>query len=254
MITLSPTPTTDRPGEDMITEQRFKDLERAAEALARDLSDCLAHAIEARGHGVIAVSGGRTPAFVFKHLREVNLDWSRITVTLTDERWVPETDPASNAAMVRRELLAGPAAAATFVPLYGGEPTPDAGHEASQARLRKLSQNAGNMDQGEPKPIFDATYLGMGEDGHVASLFPGDPEVETNNGLCIPVPARSGRAARMSLTAQALRASRALYLLYSGTEKHAQYLRAKQPGPIREIPLRLLVAKPGVNLKVLSTP
>ena len=238
----------------MITEQRFKDLESAAQTLARDLSDCLAHAIEARGHGVIAVSGGRTPATVFKHLRDSNLDWSRITVTLTDERWVPETDPASNAAMVRRELLTGPAAAARFVPFYGGEPTPEAGHKACQARLQEIAESAGAADQGERHPLFDATYLGMGEDGHIASLFPGDPEVDATDGWCIPVPARGERTARMSLTAPALHASRALYLLYSGTEKHAQYLRAKQPGPIREIPLRLLVNKAGVNLKVLSTP
>ena len=238
----------------MITEQRYKDLESAAEALARDLSDCLAHAIEMRGHALFAVSGGRTPATVFKHLRECNLEWPRITITLTDERWVPETDPASNAAMVRRELLTGPAADATFVPFYGAEPTPESGHAACETRLAGMTRSVATRDPGEHLPLFDAVYLGLGEDGHIASLFPGDPEVEAMDGLCIPVPQRDDRTARMSLTASALLASRSLFLLYSGAEKHRQYLRAKQPGPVAEIPLRLLCTGQDINLKVLSTP
>lgn len=233
----------------MITEQRFTNLDSAAASLARDLGDCLAHAIEARGRALVAVSGGRTPSKVFADLRNATLDWSRVTVTLIDERWVPENDPASNAAMVRRVLLSGRAAAATFVPLYGGEPTPGAGANACRSRLVRDAGLVG------PSAPLDAAYLGMGEDGHFASLFPGDPEVETADEVCTPVPARDGRVARMSLTAPVLLAARTVYLLYTGPEKHCRYQLAKQqPGPIRELPLRLLFTTPGINLKVLSAP
>lgn len=233
-------PTLD--GQARAEERSFADLASAAEALAGALAERLRVAIAERGQGVIAVSGGRTPALVFKRLRARYVDWARVTVTLTDERWVPETHPQSNAGLVRQHLLTGTAAAARFVPLYGGEESAVLGLEACRARLSSL-----------PLPL-DAVYLGMGEDGHFASLFPNGPEIECAEGPCVAVPAAKDRVQRMSLTAPTLVASRAVYLLYSGTAKHGRYLAAKAPGSVRELPLRRLLQSPDVNLMVLRAP
>lgn len=226
----------------MVPEQSFETLDDAAAALACALERVATDAIEARGEALIAVSGGRTPASVFDRLARRDIDWSRVTVTLTDERWVAEDDAHSNAALVRRHLLVGPAAAARFVPLYGGEPDPHAGHDACEARLRAL-----------PLPL-DAAYLGMGEDGHIASLFPGRDDFISDTGHCVPVPASADRSARMSLTASTLLAARSVFLLFSGRAKHHCYRDARQPGPAADLPVRLLFELPQARLKVLHAP
>ena len=226
----------------MTRERAFSSVEAAAIELASNLADCMREAIAGRGHALLAVSGGRTPRHVLARLRELEVDWSRVIVTLTDERWVPEEHPDSNAGLVRRTLLQGAAAAAQFVPLYGGEDTPVAGQPACEQRLGAL-----------PLPC-DAMYLGMGADGHIASLFPGDEAVDTHGGLCVSVPEHSSRVARMSLTASAILDARKLFLLFSGADKQRQYERAKLPGAPRELPVRLLLAGEHRSLSVLSAP
>lgn len=226
----------------MVVEQSFNEIGDAAAALADDLESVLRGAIDARGGAILAVSGGRTPAAVFQRLAPRDIDWSRVTVTLTDERWVPEAHPDSNAGLVRRHLLQGNAAAARFVPLYGGEAGPEAGQAACNSRLGEL-----------PLPI-DATYLGMGDDGHFASLFPGEEAVDARDGICVAVPATAGRSGRMSLTAPTLLGSRSIYLLFNGEAKHRCYRQAKQPGSARELPIRLLFDLPPGKLKVLHAP
>lgn len=119
-----------------IEHQQFDDMISAAHALADELAIVLRNAIEQRGNALIAVSGGRTPEHVFKRLRQQPLDWQKVTVTLTDERWVPADHPDSNEKLVRTHLLQDAAAAAAFVPLFGGEATPEAGQSACEARLQ----------------------------------------------------------------------------------------------------------------------
>ncbi len=227
----------------MIQEERaFDSIETAAHALAEALAQSLREGIEARGQALLAVSGGRTPKRVFEPLRQMALEWHRVTVTLTDERWVPPEHSDSNEGMVRRHLLKGLAADARFVPLYTGEPTPQAGWLDCEARLQSL-----------PLP-FDAVYLGMGPDGHVASLFPGEPTVEVTDQRCVAVPATDGRQARMSLTAPTLLQARRLYLLFSGADKYAMYRKALEPGSPREIPLRLILHQNTTPVHVLHAP
>ncbi len=223
-------------------ELAFDSIETAAHALAEALAESLRDGIEARGQALLAVSGGRTPKLVFEPLRHMALEWSRVTITLTDERWVPPEHADSNEGLVRRHLLQGPAADAHFVPLYNGAASPEAGRQACEARLRSL-----------PLP-FDAVYLGMGPDGHVASLFPGEPAVHVADQRCVAVPATDGRQPRMSLTAPTLLQARRVYLLFAGADKHAVYRKALEPGSPRETPLRLILHHKSTPVHVLHAP
>jgi len=225
-----------------IKERRFAAVETAASALAVDLADTLQEAISLQGHASLIVSGGGTPRHVFHHLRKLEVDWAHVTVTLSDERWVPADHPDSNERLVRSFLLTGSAGTATFIPLYGGENTAKEGQSACEARL---------MDIWRP---FDAVYLGMGGDGHFASLFPGDPALEVREGLCVAVPGTETREPRLTLTASAILDARKLFLLFSGTEKHAIYAEARRTGPIEAVPLRVILLQERTPVTVLIAP
>jgi 6-phosphogluconolactonase len=225
-----------------IEERAFATLEAAAGALAQDLASALRAAAVKRGRALLAVSGGRTPRHVFDSLRRLDVDWPRVTVTLTDERWVPADHPDSNEGLVRSFLLHGPAAAATFIPLYGGEVSPEAGQAACTARLAAL---AGPLD---------AVYLGIGGDGHFASLFPGDPALEVRDRVCVAVPGTATRQPRMTLTVSAILEARQVFLLFSGADKHAVYAAARKPGPYTQIPLRLILGQTRTPVVVFTAP
>jgi 6-phosphogluconolactonase len=225
-----------------IEEHHFTSIEAAADELAGTLASVLCDAISARGGALLAVSGGNTPKHVFEHLRRHDVDWRRVQVTLTDERWVPVDHPDSNEKLVRSYLLLGPAAAATFISLFGGEESPEKGQSACEERLKTLMMP------------FDAVYLGMGNDGHFASLFPGDPALHVHNNLCVAVTATESRLSRISLTVPAILNANKIFLLFSGPEKHSIYSKAKQPGSIEEIPLRMLLSQGQIPITVLTAP
>lgn len=130
-----------------------------AEQLGTRVIQVLAEAIRLRGAAYLVVSGGSTPKPLFRFLSEQAIDWSKVTITLADERCVNPEDPASNAKMVREHLLTGNASSARFISLYeGGEPQFD---DQITAGLKLLSL-----------PRYDMVILGMGDDGHTASIFP----------------------------------------------------------------------------------
>ncbi len=144
-----------------IREHHYETREALAEALATGVAAVLAGGIATRGQAVLAVSGGSTPKLFFKTLSQADLDWSSVTVCLVDERWVPETSDRSNTRLVRENLLTGRAASAHLEPLFEEGPS---AREAEDEVSRRLSAL--------PRP-FDAVILGMGNDGHTASFFPG---------------------------------------------------------------------------------
>ena len=222
-----------------ISEEKFPTIELACKALAQAMTETIQQAIALRGSALIAVSGGRTPQAVFRYLSEADIDWSKLVVALTDERWVPSHDDASNEKLARNYLLQGVANAAIFIPMFGGESSPDVGFEACEARMSTLALP------------FDAIYLGMGEDGHFASLFPGEGAIEASGSTCVSVPARGSRQARMSLTAGTILSARQVFLLYAGEEKREKYLQAMEPGSAADLPLRLLLNQAEAALDVL---
>jgi 6-phosphogluconolactonase len=190
-----------------------------AQAVAADLRKALAR----RGTAQIAVSGGTTPRAFMRALSGERLDWSRVAVTLADERWVPPQDPRSNAGLVSAHLLQGEAAAARFVPLYAEAPDPESGLAEVAVRLAAL-----------PLP-FDAVVLGMGLDGHCASLFPGGDRLAEAMRYDAPqrvLPMRAPAAAepRITLTLPTLVATRRLYVHIEGPAKREVLRLALEAG------------------------
>lgn len=214
----------------IMMERVFPSLDTAAEAMAGTLADLLRGAIAARGRAGLAVSGGRTPTIVLPALARAELPWGQVRVTLTDERWVPPGHPDSNEFSTRKYLLRGPAAAAEFTGLVNAAATPEAGYPETERKLALF-----------PLPL-DAVFLGMGEDGHIASIFPHQKEVGAG-GLCVASRAPSPPHARISLTLPLLMSSRHAVLMVNGPAKRAVYEDAKAtpPGEHEEFPLRLLL-------------
>lgn len=217
--------------------QRFDDVGDAAAALSTQVIAALRVGLAWRGRASLVVPGGRTPVPLFHALRDAELDWAQVGITLTDERWVPEDHAGSNAALVRRELLAGRAGAARFVPLF----QPGTGDAARGAA------DAWQAVQSLALP-FDAVVLGMGEDGHFASLFPGDPllPVALDTAVapgCVPMQAPVEPADRISLNLPALLGTRRLFLFVTGEAKRNLLLAAARRDPGRHWPVSALLAQ-----------
>ena len=229
-----------------VREHRYVDCTTQALALARSVAADLRRGIAERGRAVLVVSGGATPRKFLTALATEDLDWPRVTVTLADERWVPPSHARSNEHLVRETLLIGRAAAAAFVSLYTNVPDPESG----------LSEVAGRIDA-LPLP-FDAVVLGLGNDGHCASLFAdGDRFAQATDpaaaARALPMRSPSAGEPRMTLTLPALIATRALYLQIEGADKHATLARVQAgEGALAGSPVRMILQQVRVPLDVYS--
>lgn len=231
-----------------VTTHSFTDCQAQAQALAERVAEQLRSALRERGHAVLAVSGGTTPRDFFERLSRQTLDWPKVLVTLVDERWVPDTDERSNAALVKSHLLQHAAGRARFIPLYTGDTTPEAGLAEADARIDAL-----------PRP-FDVVVLGMGNDGHTASFFPGGDHLAEALDLhgkarVLPMHAPDAGEPRITLALPTLLDTRALYLLVSGEKKRDLLADARLGlGAARDYPIRAVLAQQDVPVAVYWCP
>lgn len=225
--------------------EAFETQGAASAAAAAEIERALRTAIAQRGRAVFVGTGGRTPAAVYERLRNADLDWSRVTVTLSDDRCVGPDAPESNARLVQQHLLLGEAAAARFEPLW----TPSASPEAAALAVEPVIH--GLMP-------FDVVLLGMGVDGHVASLIPGDPKLgeamapdAARAVVGVPSGIGSPPLPRVSLTFSALLRARLVLVLVSGEAKH-EVVRRAQAGA--DLPVSALLSQTAVPVRVLWSP
>ena len=229
-----------------IQEHLFDHRERLFDRLTDELVKQLKTDVAQQGQASLVVSGGSTPKPLFTRLATRGLPWHKIHVTLADERWVDEKHPRSNARLVRETLLTGKAKAANFISLYTGHHTPYDGEEACAQALQAL-----------PRP-FSAVLLGMGDDGHTASLFPhGDSlnlALEKTAPPCLAMNAFGADEPRITLTLPVLCDTRQLVLLCTGENKRAVFNRARREGPVIEMPVRAFFRPPAPQLHFYWAP
>jgi 6-phosphogluconolactonase len=221
----------------------FPDQQTLVSDLAEHLAAALRADIALRGTASLAVSGGSTPLPLFERLSELDIPWPQVLITLADERWVDADSPDSNEALVRRSLLKNRAAAATFIGLKTAAATAAAGAADCEARLRSLSRP------------FTAVILGMGSDGHTASLFPCAPQLAQAADLrcgssCAALRPQTAPHERISLTLPALLDAREIILHIAGPDKKAALERALAAGPPEEMPIRFILRQQAVPVLV----
>ncbi|KXO11604.1 6-phosphogluconolactonase, eukaryotic type [Marinobacter excellens LAMA 842] len=235
----------DMPLPDGVTLESGEDPQEVAEALAADVARFLVQRLERADRASLVVSGGSTPLPFFRALSQVDLDWSRVDVLLADERWVPEGDPASNTTLVRENLLQNKAADANFLSLKQVGATPEEGLPRVRSALAGL------------KLPLDVLILGMGNDGHTASLFPDAPELPDamdleSRDLVLAMNPPSQAQQRITLTRPVLAGARYTALHLKGNDKLDTLAAAMaRPEAIMAMPVRAFL-KPG--LKVFWSP
>lgn len=215
-----------------------EDAEEAARTCAERLAEAIDEARADRGAAHVALAGGRTPGRTYELLGEHVDDWRAVHLWFGDERCVPLDDPDSNHRLVTATLLAALAARGMDPPLVhavagaAGEPA-----AAAADYERALRQEVPAGPSGVP--ALDVALLGLGEDGHTASLFPDDPALDERERLCVPVHGTKPPFDRVSLTLPVLRAARRAVLLTAGAGK-AWAVGAMLSGPSNRVPASLL--------------
>jgi 6-phosphogluconolactonase len=210
----------------------YPDRDLLAMGLANALAGALKNALIGRDHVSFAVPGGTSPGPVFDTLSAVDLDWGRVHVMLTDERWVPETHERSNTALIKRRLLTDRASEAVYVPLYRDVPEPDEVLDGVQS----------SIDAETPISVL---LLGMGADMHTASLFPGGDRLQDalrgDAPSVLPMRVDGQPDVRISLTAPVLHSALDKHLLIFGADKR-EALEKAQSLPPEEAPISTVLS------------
>ena len=217
----------------------------AAIAAGKRITNALHRRLETDESAAIVVSGGSTPAPVYSYMAHKELDWHRVHVLLSDERWVAADHRDSNENMLRTALERSRAAYAQIVPFVDLTKSID-------KRCSELNEEIGSL----PLP-FTSVLLGMGDDGHFASLFPDASELPQALDLqspdsFVPVATASSPYPRISMTLAALLRSDEILLLISGAEKRDVLERAAAPGS--ELPVSHLLRQLRVPVDVFWAP
>ena len=213
----------------------YDDADELAEAVAGDVGFIIEQALEARGRAIVAFPGGETPREALGLLAARKIEWADVTIVPTDDRLVPPTDPRSNVGMLARLFLPRKA---RVVPLSAGETDPMLAGRAADERLADLEW-----------PL-DLAWLGVGADGHVASIFPGPDYDGALNGPKIrramgirpdPMPPEMP-VNRVTLTKAALVSARVITLVLTGKEKRKLVEKALKDGASSQLPIGRLLA------------
>ncbi|MFT5313323.1 MAG: 6-phosphogluconolactonase [Paraglaciecola sp.] len=195
-----------------LQQSKFATAVQLNNSFSRRITQLLSAGIEENGRASLIVSGGKTPADLFEKLSRASLPWEKVDVSLADERWVEPQDGASNEKMLRATLLKNKAAAANFVGLKTA-------HSDAAEAVEQCTENLAQVHT-----PFDVLILGMGEDGHTASLFPCSTNIahglDMQSGAAyIAVQPATAPNQRMSLTLPALLNSKKIFLHLTGQKK-----------------------------------
>ncbi|WP_156680837.1 6-phosphogluconolactonase [Sphingomonas profundi] len=214
----------------------YDDEAEFAEAVAGDVAFIIESALDARGQALVAFPGGSTPAPVFALLAKKPLKWKNVTIIPGDDRLVPVTDKLSNVAMIGK----------AFLPL-GARVLPIAPAETKDYRMAGKAADARLADLHWPP---DLVWLGVGDDGHTASIFPGPDLDEALNApkarraigvMPDPLPA-DAPVPRVTLTRAAILSARAIMIALKGKEKRAVLEKAIKDGPLSSVPVGRVLA------------
>ena len=211
--------------------REYPDREFLFLSLADTIAGQLGDFLRRQGRASLSVPGGTTPGPIFDTLSGVDLDWAQVAVFLNDERWVPEDSPRSNTRLLRERLLRGRAAAAQLVPLYAPAETPEM---AIPALIEGIN----------PHLPISVLLLGMGEDMHTASLFPGADHLATalagDAPTLVAMRAEAAGEARVTLSAPVLQGAMNIHVLITGKAKREALERAAKL-PETEAPIRAVL-------------
>jgi 6-phosphogluconolactonase len=222
----------------------FEDSDVLAKWLADHVAVALAKAIEKKGKASLVVSGGSTPGKFFKALANKEIEWENVSVCLADERCVPRSSNRSNTRMITLELLQNRAAKAHLVPLYDDE-----------GGIEKLSELEAEIRSLLP---FDVVILGMGNDGHTASLFPGADNLgaatqKDSKRVLLAMNAPGAEEPRVTLSCSALTSAENIILHIEGDKKRETLDLAREAGDPAKMPIRYVLER-RADLRVIWAP
>ena len=226
--------------------ERLQNAQALADAVTALVTTAVLQGVQRHGHANLIFSGGGTPEIFLPRVACLSLPWDQVSIVLSDERWVGEDSPHSNTAMLRRTLLSQPGPSrANFIPLKNAAATAHDGVSRTRSGLPPLDQR------------YDLALLGMGNDGHFASLFPGTPRLaellaldNTERIVAVPPPTTaSPNVERISMTLAEIKRSERVVLVLQGAAKLAVLTRARQTGDALRTPVVALG-----NVEVLWCP
>jgi 6-phosphogluconolactonase len=219
-----------------VTINIFDNAIDASNALSNELEAIICNAVEDQGKAAIAVSGGSTPVPMFKALNNKPLPWEKLLITLVDDRWVPPSHPDSNEALVQEYLLGQHCPETKFAGFWKPNGNIATAESECNSLLTSLLPN-----------LIDAVVLGMGNDGHTASLFPQAQQLEyalqTSSPCCAVTPVTAPHD-RMTLSAHRLLASKNRFLHIKGQDKIETLRLAASDDDVTLMPIRLFLKQP----------
>ncbi len=228
--------------------KEFPKRDHLVQKLVERMANILKEGVRGRGRASLALSGGKTPKDFFEALSQEELPWSSTLITLVDERWVEPTSKDSNERLVREFLLKNRAKTARFL-----------GLKAPFERARDAEGYVSALIRDNVPLPFDGVVLGMGEDGHTASIFPGaarlkeavDPEYPLH---CIAIQPLDAPHERMTLALNTILNSREIFIHIQGEKKREVLERAMAQGPMEEMPIRYVLHQDKVPVEIYWAP